>query len=326
MTGLVLLDVAIGVVFSLMVFSFLASAIREIVANLLDARADNLWKGLDALIEAEGAEPEEVRKNLPAEALRKPGRVSMPGAQEKADWVSRETFVRTLAATAHGAQKAAGLADDIKAAVAKLDILSDQARGEFDAAFAQAEGRALTYKAQLDARFDAVMENVAAAYKRRVKYWLFLIGVLLAALTNYNILLYAQDLFTDEAKREAVVRTATLFAESPELGQAYADELLKKVKKSEDRADALLAGVKKISGTLSASGSSIGWAGCQAETWWGCVWERFSGAWLSSIASWITIGFGCVIGAQFWFDLLKSLVRVRDSVRPGTPAPTKSGS
>lgn len=59
---------------------------------------------------------------------------------------------------------------------------------------------------------------------------------------------------------------------------------------------------------LGDQGAKIGRTCEDSETWGACVLRQWS--WPAFI-SWILIGIGCTLGGQFWFDMLRNLLRVR---------------
>ena len=50
MTGILLIDVAIALIFLYLVLSLMCSAVQEAMATLLGARSRNLWRGIENLL------------------------------------------------------------------------------------------------------------------------------------------------------------------------------------------------------------------------------------------------------------------------------------
>ena len=88
--------------------------------------------------------------------------------------------------------------------------------------------------------------------------------------------------------------------------------LLEHFKKQRDSIKAFIDNdIKKANNAIG-----IGWDTLKGDNYW----EKFVGNgwdWLLSIFGWIITAFAITLGAPFWFDMLKKVIRIRGSgVKP----------
>lgn len=142
----------------------------------------------------------------------------------------------------------------------------------------------------LNRYYDAAMERVTGVFKRWSMLWLFGIGLGVAVAGNISVFHVAESLWTDSTTREAVVASATGV--------------------SEDGLDpSELESVGATIDTLEYLDLPVGWTE-EARSNWGPTpsWQR-----LGVVVGWLATGALTMLGAQFWFDLLKRLVSLRGS-------------
>lgn len=76
------------------------------------------------------------------------------------------------------------------------------------AAIDQGEEDLNTIKKNLETGFDGTMDRVSGWYKRRTQVWLFVIGLIVAALMNLDALTVTSRLLHDKIVRQAFVAEA----------------------------------------------------------------------------------------------------------------------
>ncbi|MEM9784781.1 MAG: hypothetical protein AAF899_20210, partial [Pseudomonadota bacterium] len=177
--------------------------------------------------------------------------------------------------------------------------------------------------------YDNTIQRVGGWYRRRVRTVLFWTGLVFAVTLNINLVEYSATLLTNDAQREAAVRAAQAAAAIADLSEvrpnaqvnlgpdATADlnELLAKI-------DQLQTEMLAAASDLNEAGAALGWTTAawppsgEGTTWFGRLWAFLVGQgdawfWLTGLMSWFAVGFGTMLGAQFWFDLLKTLVNLR---------------
>lgn len=343
MSGLVLVDVALSIVFTILVVSIIASALVEAVASLLQWRAAGLQRGLRSLMGGGVADfmDRAVIEGLSVGAGSGEGRVSRkPSAMSPA--IFAKEALNWLGVTLDGT-RTQSVREQLKIIEAQFDGSPNPVdRGK--AALAEkihailngVEEDAAAIEKAVAAWFDDSIQRVGGWYRRRTRTFLFWIGLAFAALLNINLVQYAGDLIEDDARREAAAAQAVAAAQTETLG-AFSDQIISSTNFSPDQIDgvetlqaqvrALREEVEAASTMLADSGSGMGWDldvwpqtgsfGAQLTAW---LFAQGDGwFWLTGVFSWVSMGFAVTLGAQFWFDLLKSLVKLRTAGPASAP-------
>ena len=313
MTGLVLLDAAIGVIFVLLVFSLIASAVQEALASAFNSRAATLKRGVKQLLGEEEITIDQLYSAREIAALKSPKRNWDPAN------IPKERFVTAVQRLDAGINHAREVVDGLDEMLADLP-LGDDLRAEILNRKTALVAKFNQRKADLEARFEAMETEVTTWYRRHVDRVLFIIGFSLAAILNFNLISYTGELLSNDALRAQVVATAETFAASEELMKSYVAEV---TKNQDDPAKALREGIQAISGSLESPGQQLGWrCGGLAACWD----AETMGSIFKKLISWLVIGFGCTLGAKYWFDLLGVLINMRKRVAPKPPKPDETAN
>ncbi|MEL7347335.1 MAG: hypothetical protein AAFN17_06235 [Pseudomonadota bacterium] len=203
--------------------------------------------------------------------------------------------------------------------------------------------------------FDRSMDRVGGWFKRRTRTTLFFVGFLFAATLNIDMLAYGKKLIEDDALRTSQVNAAVeavtdrsleefrkeldlaapeetdtpddaseTAAQTPEAAlEALREEMTVKLEEFERTSAAARAAV-------AGTGAVLGWRNIQTGepidtfgAWWHYVTgdrDRFVSQILPAFFSWLIMGFAVTLGAQFWFDLLKTFVSLRSAGKPAQRA------
>jgi hypothetical protein len=171
----------------------------------------------------------------------------------------------------------------------KLEILAREAQGDV--------GR---FRKGVEEWFDATMTRVSAWYKRRARIVLFFVGLVVAGITNANLINVTDRLWRDDAVRAAVVAQAQRAAQAQDIG-----ELTKDTKTAFESTGDVLASVKQFDLPL----------------WWNdanghpgdLAFDPKPGQ--HSLLGWaigiLLTAAGLSFGASFWFNVLSRLAQLR---------------
>ena len=170
------------------------------------------------------------------------------------------------------------------------------------------------FRAGLEAWFNSAMDRVSGWYKRRAHVIIFASAFLIAVAMNVNSIALAQDLWTNQAKREALVAGA----------QGYLDKhpASASANSSAGTTPVLDQGLKATIDELKGTNVPIGWSRAGLQNM-----ESNPMLWLGALLGWFLTACAASLGAPFWFDVLGKIIVVRSSVKPGeksAPAPSKS--
>jgi hypothetical protein len=135
------------------------------------------------------------------------------------------------------------------------------------------------FRAGVERWFDRAMERVSGWYKRWAQLLLFVIGVIVALLVNADAIRIADELWSDDGVRSALV--AQLGTQEP---NPDAEDVLAK---------------------LEDLGFPVGWGGDKTPDG---GWDVFA-----AITGWLITGVAVTFGAPFWFDFLGKVSNLRSA-------------
>ena len=188
-----------------------------------------------------------------------------------------------------------------------LGHLPAEIRSELDGVVRLAENRLHGVLTDLADWFDRAMERVSGWYVRRARTALFTIGVLLAASINLDLTTLGGRVLSDAALRDTLVNRAEDRSAAPLPPGRPGRE----TEAPEDIAAGLKGAHETLTELPGLEGPGFGWSCGRDEAIAAClkrVWK-----W-SAFLSWLLIGLGCMMGGQFWYDFMGSVLRFRPAV------------
>lgn len=312
------LDVVIGLVIFFLFLSLVASALVEMIAGVARKRGRMLREAVDAatnggddfnnalylhpliygLFEAEKVGMKEKRSlpsYIPSEVfaqayvetvigmpIAEVGDLGMVFSSESRIWPDpREMANRAATAKDEAATLAWG--DPVK--IQKRD-LDDAYRALRPHVVAAGGDRKETLK-RVAAHFDKVNDRVTERYRRWVSYWLFIIGIVLAAATNGDATRIVNRLVSNADLRNALVQSAEL---NLEIQEQTREATLDRIRVIEG-----ITGGWQTDPLLAEGGFTLG-------------------AFAVKVLGFGITAFAVSLGAPFWFDLLNKLVKLRKVV------------
>lgn len=148
---------------------------------------------------------------------------------------------------------------------------------------AESDGKAQEFRQKVILWYEQVMDSVRMGYKNFTKTILFFIGLGLAVGFNINILQIAENLSQSPGAREVLVTTSkNLVEEESQIDPQNLEENIEIVKEF---------------GPAASQQIEWGWKNDQPVK-----------IYASTILGWLLTAIGIVIGAPFWFDLLKKIL------------------
>lgn len=316
-----LLDVVIGLAFIFTIFSLLASGAYEVGARALATRSKHLWSALHDLLDggptamnawgrAKGVVSGDQRPTVGSGGDRWTDRLYENPLVRKLDdtltfekarlsHIDAEDFSRAILDEVW--KKATEAADappaDIGEAIAivknlpgaspfldDLQIIARQLGNDVD-----------RVKTEVSRWFDSRMDAVSKAYRKNSRWWLFIIGLLVAGVFNVDAINATAELYNDEALRQAVAtQAAAVVAEC----QSTDDSDAKAPVSDPGVIECIDTEVGKVANALSLP---VGHEGGFKITGLGLL-------------GWIVAAAALAQGAPFWFDTLSRLSGLKKSL------------
>lgn len=327
MTGSIILDVFIGLIFIYLLYSLLAAVIMEVISSLLRLRARNLEWALNRMLLDH---PEDrikffaffkdlwisiastfynSQKGLlklfydhPTIKYLSPG-----GIFKSPSYINADTFSQTLVELLKEQENSSNITSvlsDREMIDKTLGIngtptsnIGKETLIQLKMLWGYSSGDIEKFKSYLEAWFDKTNERAAGWYKRKVQMFLFLLGLILAVSFNVDSIEIAKKLSTDEALRTHTVNKAI-----------EKDKLQNKSGSDNSSIQPEHEAIKKEIEDVNASFGQ-GWEGKGFGQVVFCeMWKNYGGM------GYFLTALAISLGAPFWFDMLNKLIQLRSSV------------
>ncbi|MDE3092065.1 MAG: hypothetical protein KGJ80_22045, partial [Chloroflexota bacterium] len=289
MFGSTIVDVAVGLIFFYFLFSMITSHINEFIATRMQWRANDLEDQIRHML----GDPDLANK-----VLQSPMITSITSKSGKPSYIPPNTFALALFdAFVPEGQNAnvfehvrAGVASNLPTNTASQAVLKivDRANGDMKQARAGAEEW-----------FNASMDRLSGAYKRRMQTLTLIVSVALTAVLGADTLAIADALYQEPALRAAVT------------GAAQAAPATASVQAAQGNPSGSVSSLQQSVDLLKTSSLPIGW---------GTLPTDLSG-WFKKVLGLLITTLAVSLGAPFWFNLLKELGSLRSSGPPPATTP-----
>jgi hypothetical protein len=283
------IEVAIGLMLLMVVFSVLVSASVETVSLVLAKRARHLEQGVLKML----VDPGGLGRRLGDEVLGHPLVVALRKGRRGPSYLAPEVF--SAAVTDALTKAVAGAAD----ANAAIDGLPDgELKQRLQAIRREASDTVADLRVDLEAWFDHQMDRVSGWYTRWAQVVMLVVGVAVALVLNVSAVTVARVLWNDPVLRTELVAEAESAAESGD-GAEEPDTA--------------------VGGEVELSRFPIGWN----DTAWPGL-QPYLALHLLGI---LALGLAASLGAPFWFDALSRFSNLRaagprpERAPPSTPPP-----
>jgi hypothetical protein len=303
----VVLDVALGLAFVYVILSVACTALNETIASIFSWRAKFLRQGIANLLEPGNLDRglEQTGRLLEHPLLNALVRPVSPRSKRRRypSYLPARTVVAALLDF-----DGTGKKQDIEKAIAAIP--SEDARRALTVLLERADGDVTKFTLDAERWFDDSMERVSGWYRRRVQKVLWALALALVISLNIDTLRIAQQLWSQDAVRAAVVARAEAVQAAP--GTANLKQVATDVNELEQ---------------LSIP---IGWTveprPDGTEEWVLRILLKSVGLLLTAAA--------LTLGAPFWFDVLSKIARLRsagapppatDAIRHGEGEETRAG-
>jgi hypothetical protein len=319
-----ILDVAIGLVFTFLLFSVLLSTVTEALAAVFRLRAQALENALVRLIENPATstnllsyftgllgKARKARAALPAgglsyEAVYNHPLVGGDQGRSKPSYVPADQFASALLAKLAeltGAAASGKLENDVAAAVAALP--TGKLKEAMTAIVGEAGSDLIKLKTGVEAWFNAAMDRLSGDYKRFAQLMAFLIALGLAVGFNVDAVHVAYRLYNEPALRDAMTKAAGDYVKTN--GALGEKSCASAAETSPKDIAACKAAIDKASTMLQVT-VPVGWAN---STWADAKPAEIVQTRLWSVLGWLITALAGMVGAAYWFQLLTMLINLR---------------
>jgi hypothetical protein len=302
---LTVLNLAIGITFIYLLFSFVVSSLNEFWLTYLDKRADFLKQGLEQLLQ----DPEKVRQVLEhglVDALSR----STNGTPS---YIGVEPFTAAVLDVVKAADpNTVRKISDFQTAIAALP--DSKLKQSLTAILDSAENDLASFKKGIGDWYERSMDRVSGWYKRYAQKWLLGLALGLAVVCNVDTIHIIRVLSGNPQLLAETVNQAvnTAKAAASEANASAAPAPAVEPQPAEDATQAVTRLVNNANVAMSNLNNlslPIGWSASQ----WHYL--RDPGHLVSAFLGWFLTGLAASLGAPFWFDTLQRFVTIRGNGR-----------
>jgi hypothetical protein len=270
-----ILDVAVGLIFTFLAVSLVASTITEALASFFKWRSSTLLDGIKNLLN--DPKFEGLARDVYNHAL------VNPRGNGKA--VSKADVAATAPAYVDPTQFATALID-----VAQTKKIEDeQLQQLLNGVSSRAAGNVEKAKAELAAWFDSAMDRVSGAYKRKAQAASFIVALLAAVILNVNTIHVAKMLWQQPMVTKAIQSDISISAN--------------------DAAANAVKQVNMLGLPIGWQADELTKVWSEPRTFFSSP----SLTWVEALLGWLITAFAALFGAPFWFDALQKIVRLKGS-------------
>ena len=302
---LAMLQVVIGLVFVMLLFSLLASTILEFIAGFLSLRGKQLISAIQSMLGGRMSQEFVQHPFFRQLSIGSRERAKVGRSEEALpSYINAGTFSSILLdllevdTTEQLEERIDGMEEGVLKKLVRF-------------LYRQSGGDILVFKQKVEGWFNEVMDRASGSYKRSSQRWLFCIGLIVAIIFNADALMIYHNLSVSSTLREVVTEAASNYVntnpapQTPNLDSADVNVAREQIDRLVNDNIAVLSSPLGLGWTTVTPGEMNG------------MW------WLYRIVGWLTTALSISFGATFWFEILKKLVNVR-AAGP-VPAPPPAG-
>ncbi len=329
-----ILEIIIGLVFVILLFSLLATTIMELISGIFALRGHNLIKGIKHILAHDGDDylfkqfkNSELYKQLCArrswsdQTYRPPSYISsnsfwvilssliFRGTNDSIDEYKEKLekapignhLKNVLIQLAEDAEKEDFLRRRIDKVRKSVEFIqNEEVKNQIISYADGVEEKVVSFKKKVEDWYDDVMDRTSGWYKRQTQLILFVLGMFIAIGFNVDIIQIYQSLSKNPELALKIANEAQAYVDNnPTLETQLNTEIVELLKRD----------IVAIQSPLG-----IGW---DFKT----VPSYGINEWLLKLVGWFVTALSVTLGAPFWFDLLRKLVNIRSAgVKPNVAA------
>ncbi|MBL0340839.1 MAG: hypothetical protein IPP71_07900 [Bacteroidetes bacterium] len=329
-----IIEIAISIVFVVLLFSIFHSGVMELLQILLRSRNHFLLSSLNKVFN------DRSNINLCEKIFTHPIiKTTKPQSQTLPAYISSDFFSDSMISVLNGLNELDSVTvdkvsditnyNDINTKKIEVDTVLDTIKTNV-ANFKHSPVKVLLnsillqsdsiedFRNKLGRWYDGYMERVSSQYKRKLMFYSMLLGISVAVIFNANVIVLLKAIQQDKTLRTALVIKAEL------LNNEHAAQIQNESKVNSDSAttgkikttEEAINNLKNVAAEINQIGLPIGWSK-EPDSKLSFIERNFKGAGFWEIAfGWILMGIGMSFGSEYWFNILSKIFQIRGVVKP----------
>jgi hypothetical protein len=312
----IVLDVAIGLVFTFLLLAIMVSGIQELIAGWLSLRGKGLRKGLESLLA--GPTVAGQLSNSLFKAVYDHALVSKLSPDGLPAYVPARNFSLALFEALKDGSHGTAFSR-IQQGIAALP--EGTAKESLTAFVSETAGDLDALQKRIETWFDDGMDRLSGLYKRRAQYIMLALGLLVAVAFNVDSITLSRTLWTQPTVRAALVNAAQQFEASQNSAPAGdKDDIKKRLENARCQLAALPLPIGwydwKAEAEACTAGKPLAVDGTSLRSAVKMFIDRIcskdgSGFW--TIVGWLITAAAVSFGSPFWFAALQQLLKLRNA-------------
>lgn len=353
MTGLVVLDVVISLIFIFFIVSLLVSQIVEVINTSLRRRENFLLSSIAKIFGEDGMtsndlknNTDKTKKSITAMLYHNPLISSLAKNSKRIpSHIGSSLFARVIIQELSDDKSIGEKAEEFTTRLEKLIKKADEkvdskSLKKLFETLSEGVKDMNTFISRIEDWYDDRMGEVSSWFKNNTRWILFAVGILIAFVFNIDTLHMIERLWKDSSLRDEFVQTAAQAVDNP---NAYSNDVnptnalnqrtvtldtlgnISSDSTAPQTSPQTLPSSANVPDTLSSARTQVNSylllefqnlpVGWQNCHWGFCAEELDSrAAW--QVVGWLITAIAVSFGAPFWFQLLNQLVSLRKSVAP----------
>jgi hypothetical protein len=310
MFGSSMIEVAVGLTFFYVLLALICSTINEWIVTLLKLRSNNLEKGIKTLLE------DPASKDIAEVVYNHPLITGLARKGYKPSYISSKNFTRALLDVIKETdpEKVQDHSDDFRKSLKRMK--DGKLKKSLLLLVEETGDDLIKARRNIETWYDESMERVSGWYKRKVRWVILGIALIVTISLNADTFFIANTLYRDADLRKDVVR--------------FVDE-----RTNDQVGDA--ADMSELLDEIDAMQLPIGWSKESITPKWekqnisnqqeNAPFSAYLKLWILKILGLLFTTFAASQGAPFWFDVLNKLNSLRGSggrPKSGEEAPQKA--
>ena len=293
-----MLTIVLGIIFILLLLSLLASTIMELVSSFLQLRGKNLERALHNLLASSDADTEKSTLNaFMNNALYRQLSYKNGKKLRTPSYVSAQSFQSILFNILLGDTPQE--MNNIRTTITKLE--NQDLKAVLLQLLNESEDNLDNFKSRVHGWYNDVMDRSTAWYKQNTQKLLVMIGFALAVVFNADTIAIYQRLGSDPEALQQVVTMAEAYVARNDAAsiQQHGPEFEKIYQNLKGLVQQDLEQARRPLG--------LGWDNGDQIMQMGAL------DWLTKLLGRVVTALAISLGAPFWFDLLKKIVKIRQA-------------
>ena len=290
-----MLNVVIGLIFILLLFSLLATTIMELIAGFFALRGRNLEKAIRNMLAGDGQD--NIYDSFLSNPLYTQYTRRLSGKERPPSYLSSKAFSSILLDVLFREKKA----DRMDEQITKLE--NEDLKFILRHMHEEAGQDPVIFRGNVEKWYDDVMDRASGWYKRNTQRLLLFVGLFIAVVFNADtIAIYDKLARSPETRLQIANMAREQIAVSESVGISTA-EMVNGIDVKSNLNKLIADDIATLNNPLG-----LGWDSFVAPAT-----EKRNYFWLEKIFGWLITALAVSLGAPFWFDLLRKVVNVRSS-------------